>query len=176
MNVGTALASGSLKVKSDLKLKGNTLDLQNDLHLEQVKTSTVDPALAAQLDKKLPVPLDAALGMLSDSKGNIDLQIPVEGKLDDLSHKMEHHATEARTDVLTGLANRRAFQEEAARCYGRFRETDQPLSLIMIDIDIIASNYVPGTGGREVDGITPREMASATGSTSSTRPAMWILP
>ncbi|WP_136798691.1 DUF748 domain-containing protein [Desulfosediminicola ganghwensis] len=83
-SVGTALASGSLKVKSDLKLKGNTLELQNDLHLEQIKTSTVDPALAAQLDKKLPVPLDAALGMLSDSKGNIDLQIPVEGKLDDL--------------------------------------------------------------------------------------------
>ena len=36
---------------------------------------------------------------------------------------------------------------------------DMEQILIMIDIDIIASNYVPGTGGREVDGITPREMA-----------------
>lgn len=36
---------------------------------------------------------------------------------------------------------------------------DMDQVLIMIDIDIIASNYVPGTGGREVDGITPREMA-----------------
>ncbi len=58
-----------------------------------------------------------------------------EGKLAELSHQMEHYASEARTDVLTGVANRRAFQEEAARCHARFRETDQAFSLIMIDID-----------------------------------------
>jgi diguanylate cyclase len=58
-----------------------------------------------------------------------------EGKLDELSNKMEYHASEARTDVLTGLANRRAFQEEAARAEQRFRESGQAFSLIMIDID-----------------------------------------
>ncbi len=58
-----------------------------------------------------------------------------EGKLDELSKKMEHHACEARTDVLTGLANRRAFQEAAARILAKFRESDEVFSLIMIDID-----------------------------------------
>lgn len=31
--------------------------------------------------------------------------------------------------------------------------------VITLDIDIMAANYVPGTGGREVDGITPKQMA-----------------
>ena len=38
-----------------------------------------------------------------------------ESKLDELTEKMESHATEARTDVLTGMPNRRAFEEEAAK-------------------------------------------------------------
>ncbi len=58
-----------------------------------------------------------------------------EGKLEKLSQKIEHHATEARTDVLTGLANRRAFGEEVARCQANFRNSDLGFSLLMIDID-----------------------------------------
>ena len=58
-----------------------------------------------------------------------------EGKLDELSQKMEHHASEARTDVLTGLSNRRAFQEEAVRVLSSYRETDEAFALVMIDID-----------------------------------------
>ncbi len=58
-----------------------------------------------------------------------------EGKLDQLSQKMEYQASEARTDVLTGLANRRAFQEESVCTLARFRETDEVFSLVMIDID-----------------------------------------
>ena len=58
-----------------------------------------------------------------------------EGKLDELSQKMEHHASEARTDVLTGLSNRRAFQEEAVRVLSNYRETDEAFALVMIDID-----------------------------------------
>ncbi len=58
-----------------------------------------------------------------------------EGRLEDISEKMEDHALDARTDLLTGLANRRAFQEDSVRCVSRFQETDQALSLIMIDVD-----------------------------------------
>ena len=58
-----------------------------------------------------------------------------ESRLDELSQKMEHHASEARTDMLTGLANRRAFQEQSAQCLSNYRQTDQIFSLIMVDID-----------------------------------------
>jgi diguanylate cyclase (GGDEF)-like protein/PAS domain S-box-containing protein len=41
----------------------------------------------------------------------------------------------ALTDELTGLPNRRAFLDEAARLLTRVRRTGEPISLLMIDID-----------------------------------------
>ncbi|MCG5511337.1 sensor domain-containing diguanylate cyclase [Ectothiorhodospira lacustris] len=41
----------------------------------------------------------------------------------------------SRTDALTGLANRRSFDEVLAREWGRTRRFAQPLSLLMLDID-----------------------------------------
>ena len=58
-----------------------------------------------------------------------------EDRLEQVSQKMEAHASEARTDVLTGLANRRAFEEEATRRVTEFREGDHLFTLVMIDID-----------------------------------------
>lgn len=42
---------------------------------------------------------------------------------------------ESRTDVLTGLINRRAFDEELARRTAQARRGDKPLGVLMIDID-----------------------------------------
>lgn len=47
----------------------------------------------------------------------------------------ETHAVEARTDVLTGLANRRALDDKLARRHAEFRRTGQPLSLVLADVD-----------------------------------------
>ncbi len=58
-----------------------------------------------------------------------------EGKLEELSRELEHRASEARTDVLTGLANRRAFDEESDRRLWDFKESESPFSLMIIDID-----------------------------------------
>ncbi len=46
--------------------------------------SRLSEELAAELDNELPVPLEAALSMLRDSKDNISLDIPIEGPLADL--------------------------------------------------------------------------------------------
>lgn len=44
-------------------------------------------------------------------------------------------AAQAREDGLTGLANRRAFDEQLAVEYQRARRLDQPLCLVMLDLD-----------------------------------------
>lgn len=46
--------------------------------------------------------------------------------------KFERHAT---TDALTGLSNRHAMEETFPREVNRCRNSDQPVSLIMIDVD-----------------------------------------
>jgi diguanylate cyclase (GGDEF)-like protein len=44
-------------------------------------------------------------------------------------------ADQARTDVLTGLLNRRAFEEDLAAEVARSRRTGDPLSLVIADLD-----------------------------------------
>ncbi|MCF6186126.1 MAG: DUF748 domain-containing protein [Desulfobulbaceae bacterium] len=84
-SVGVALASGQLKLKSKVKLKDNKLDMSNEVVLKKLETSTISKELAAKLDNQLPIPLDSALSVLRDSNGNITLDVPLQGSLDQLN-------------------------------------------------------------------------------------------
>ena len=82
--VGVALASGSMRLTSDISLKKRQLDMKNEVVLQQLKTSTISKELAKKLDNKLPVPLDSALAMLRDRKDTITLNVPLSGPIDKL--------------------------------------------------------------------------------------------
>lgn len=84
-SVGVALASGRLKLKSKIRLEDNQLDMNNEIMLKELETSTISADLAAKLDNQLPVPLDSALSMLRDSENNISLNIPLSGPVDELN-------------------------------------------------------------------------------------------
>ncbi|MBX7167098.1 MAG: GGDEF domain-containing protein [Pirellulales bacterium] len=51
------------------------------------------------------------------------------------ARQLESVAAEALTDGLTGLPNRRAFDDELDRCLALTRRYDRPLSLLLCDID-----------------------------------------
>ena len=84
-SVGTGLASGQLKIKTKFELANDELDMENIVTLKKLKTEMISPELAAELDNELPIPLDAALSILRDSKGNIELDIPLNGPVAHLS-------------------------------------------------------------------------------------------
>lgn len=52
-----------------------------------------------------------------------------------LQHQAAAFAAQAREDGLTGLANRRAFDEQLAFEFSRAQRLGQPLCLVMLDID-----------------------------------------
>ena len=58
-----------------------------------------------------------------------------EAKIDELNKQIEVTTSEARTDALTGVANRRAFEELAGREMDRFRESDVEFAFLIVDID-----------------------------------------
>jgi diguanylate cyclase len=58
-----------------------------------------------------------------------------EDKLREQAQQIESHAVEARTDALTLLANRWAFDDELARRFAEFRRQGRPFSIIMADVD-----------------------------------------
>jgi hypothetical protein len=84
-SVGTALASGQLKVKTKIALADDELDMDNEILLKKLETKTISPELAAELDNQLPIPLDSALSLLRDSKGNISLTVPLSGPVNELN-------------------------------------------------------------------------------------------
>lgn len=83
-NVGTALHSGELRLKGDFSLSKGIVDASNDLMLKRLTTKSVSPELAAKVDDKLPIPLDAALALLRDSEDNISLSLPIDGPVAEL--------------------------------------------------------------------------------------------
>lgn len=52
-----------------------------------------------------------------------------------LRESVEHHKALASTDEMTGVGNRRAFLDAAARELSRSRRTGQPLTVIFTDLD-----------------------------------------
>lgn len=51
------------------------------------------------------------------------------------AQQLDLHITEARVDVTTELANRRAFNDELSRRYAELQRTGNPFSLLVADID-----------------------------------------
>ncbi len=58
-----------------------------------------------------------------------------EAKLQEQAKLIESHAVEARTDSLTSLANRRAFDDEMVHCISQFRQEGAPFTVMMLDVD-----------------------------------------
>jgi len=56
-------------------------------------------------------------------------------RLENQSKMIDLHITESRTDALTGLANRRAFNDEMMNHLSQFDQHGTPVSLLMLDID-----------------------------------------
>lgn len=58
-----------------------------------------------------------------------------ENKLHEQAQQLEESAAEARTDALTSLANRRAFDDAIHQAQTSFRDHGRPTTVMMIDVD-----------------------------------------
>ncbi len=58
-----------------------------------------------------------------------------EDRLREQVRLVESHAAEARTDALTLVGNRRAFETDIARCLAEFHRTGRVFTLAMLDLD-----------------------------------------
>jgi diguanylate cyclase len=72
----------------------------------------------------------------------VDANKTMQGRLDQAEDKLreqvrlvESHAEEARTDALTLVGNRRAFESDIAQCLADFNGAGQVFTLAMIDLD-----------------------------------------
>jgi diguanylate cyclase len=87
-------------------------------------------------DGQTPEAVVAVVAKLIDANHGMQHQlIAVEQKLHEQALLVELRAAEARTDALTGLANRRALDLALARQSARFQESGKTFCLVLSDID-----------------------------------------
>jgi diguanylate cyclase len=126
----TAMASGRLV---DLA-KGMAADVGD--HAAKVNAITAD-LRSSQRDSG---PADAAVYAALDKilEANRELQQKLENaekQIETQAAEIRSHESEARTDSLTGLANRRAFDDEMRRRIAEWERKQAPFSLVLMDID-----------------------------------------
>ena len=78
----------------------------------------------------------SAIQQIADA--GLDLKqrlVMAEKQLESQASELHNYETEARTDSLTGLANRRAFDDEMNRRYELWKREHTPFTLLIFDID-----------------------------------------
>ena len=108
----------------DEKVDQHSLSL-TAINLNMAETLPTDPKAVLQAVKQL-VEANAQLhGELTDAQVRMDVK----------QHQLESYMAEARTDTLTGVSNRRAFDEQIHRLFAVHERRPTDLCLLMADID-----------------------------------------
>jgi len=77
--LGFEMKSGQLDVNIDLDIVENEIAGKTKLFLRGIEMSSADEYEKGVLKESKAMPLNAALGILKDDKGNIDLEVPMRG-------------------------------------------------------------------------------------------------
>lgn len=102
--IGNALDAGQLDLTSTFKIEADTIDSKNNVVLKNIEIRPVNDELNQQFNNLLPVPLNFALNLLKDSKGNIDLDVPVSGQFSQLNVGLTDILTTAFSEaIITGV-------------------------------------------------------------------------
>ncbi|MGB0205452.1 MAG: DUF748 domain-containing protein [Neptuniibacter sp.] len=80
---GYYMHSGQLSLTSKGTIKDRTLKGDSDIRLNKLEVEAQNSERSGEFDQKVSMPLGTAIMVLQDNDSNIDLQIPVDGSLDD---------------------------------------------------------------------------------------------
>ncbi|HVA51139.1 MAG TPA: GGDEF domain-containing protein [Pirellulales bacterium] len=109
--------------------------IQGEIGSHSYRLEEISASLRAAKEGEPDMVLDAASRiMLANQQLQAELTA-ARAEIVEHREKVKELAVEARTDVLTGLANRRAFIEDLERRFEQWRRHQVPLSMIMLDID-----------------------------------------
>ncbi len=131
--LGGAEARRAAEVLVRLQELATRVAFDVDQHSSQVEE--INDKLASA-DKHEPTMIVDMVAKLIQANQHMHEKLAsTEDKLREQSQEIQTSAAEARTDALTLLANRRAFDDELARRIAEFRRHRRTFSLIIADVD-----------------------------------------
>ncbi|MDZ4780971.1 MAG: GGDEF domain-containing protein [Planctomycetia bacterium] len=122
-----------------LRLHDWTTNVGDSVGAHQAEVEASNTRLQAALETNNDGWENLAVGIVQqivDANQKLQQQLAVaEKKLNEQAEAIRMHATEARTDPLTGLPNRRALDDELQRRASEWRRKQTPFSVSLVDID-----------------------------------------
>lgn len=104
-----------------------------DQHSECVEEINAQLRSSPQHDEEAVI---TAVAQLIEANHRMQRELQAaEERLQAQARQIETQALEARTDPLTRVANRRAFDDELRRCHERWVQQGVPTTLLLIDVD-----------------------------------------
>ncbi|MBO1924663.1 DUF748 domain-containing protein [Thiomicrorhabdus sp. 6S3-12] len=103
--IGYKIDSGQLSATIDSLIKQNKLDINNKIKLYKFKLSSADQAKTDEFNKNFNVPLEIGLDLLQDKSGNIKLDLPINGDLENPNFSISSIVSKALNGAL-GKATR----------------------------------------------------------------------
>ena len=104
-----------------------------DQHTERVEEVNAQLANTEENDESTVL---AAVAQLIEANDRMQRELDsAEERLQAQARQIESHAVEARTDALTQVANRRALDDELARCVADFARRGTPTTVMLLDVD-----------------------------------------
>jgi diguanylate cyclase len=130
---GRAEAHRAVEVLDRLQELATRVAFDVDEHSSQVEE--INDELAAAGPHESAMIVDVVAKLIQANEHMHQKLASTEDKLREQAVELQTHAAEARTDALTLLANRRAFDDEIARRAAEFARQGRTFSLIMADVD-----------------------------------------
>lgn len=87
--LGFEMKSGQLDVTIEISIENDEIDGNTNVFLRGIEMSSADEVEQGTIKEGKAMPLNAALGMLKDDKGNIDLDVPMRGNISEPSFGIE---------------------------------------------------------------------------------------
>ncbi|HEY3966697.1 MAG TPA: GGDEF domain-containing protein [Planctomycetaceae bacterium] len=112
-----------------------TANVDSDVDRHATRVAAISGELAGDADLSATAAGTAAAQLL---EANRQLQHDLETAKEELQvqrRQLDSYMAEALTDALTGLANRRKFDQELNRRFAQWKGGGTPLSLVLVDVD-----------------------------------------
>ena len=118
-----------------LRLQNVAADVAAGVGEHTSRVEEINEELTASGDQDAEAAVHAVENLLKANSRMQEQLASADERLQDQAQQIQAHAAEARTDPLTGLANRRAFDDEMARRIAEFQRHGRSVSLMMVDVD-----------------------------------------
>ena len=136
-----------------------TSDFSGDFTRYQSTMSSLSRRVADGKSVKTKEDIQSLLDQIVTANKNLQDRLDnAEHKLDTQTKQLDGYLSEARTDALTGLSNRRAFDQKMEECFQKWNQNKQLFSLALVDIDHF--KRINDTYGHPAGDAVLREIAS----------------